>query len=148
MTNRFFVLTDASGVSSDSWYRLETFASTTSMALSQKYEGTTASGLTYMIAQSPDIPEELHEYIPYDVASKYYMTRRQDLKQAKAMANYFYTGDFDNPQRRGSSIKGGILATLQDLRERGRSNTNLVEMGGVSHINYMDNIWGTVLSAP
>lgn len=148
MENRFFVITDSSGNPIDNWYRIEDFTDTTHFELSRTYEGTTASSLNYIIAQSPEIPEELHEFIPYMVGSNYYMTRQKDLKQAKAFANYFYTGDYDNPNRRGSTIKGGVLAVLHDFKERGRDNSQLVEtMGGNDDINFVkDGIWGLTLS--
>ena len=148
MAGRFLVQSDSNGDPNDNWYKIDTFTDTTHVELIRNYSGTTASSLNYIIGQSPEIPEELHDFIPYDVASKYYMIWKKDFKQAKALANYFYTGDFDNPNRRGSTIKGGVLKTLQDLKERGRDNSQIVyTAGGEQETNFIkDGIWGITLS--
>lgn len=150
MENRFFAITDSSGNVIDNWYKIEDYTSTTAFELTQKYEGVTASGLNYVIAQSPDLPDELHPFIPYMVGSNYYMIRQKDLKQAKAFANYFYTGDYDNPNRNGSTIKGGVIAVLRDLKERGRDSSQIVETsGGGRYPDFInDGIWGLTVSAP
>ncbi len=149
MVGRWFALTTSDGVVSGNLYKVLSYTSSTSMQLTIPISESSGSGLTYMIFESPEIPEELHEYIQYRVASNYYMLRRKDREQANALLNFFYTGDYINPKRRGN-IKGGILATLKDLKERGRSNSQIVNMGPDRYeTNYITNsLWGSTYTAP
>ncbi|SRR5258708_3220678 len=148
MVNRWFSLTDANGISNGSWYRIGAYTSPTVLSLETYFQETTGSALTYLIGQSPEIPSEMHEFIPYRAAAVFYATRRKDPKQAQTMMNMFYTGDFDNTTRRGT-IRGGILGVIADLKERGRNNSQVVQMGEYRKFDLIkDNIWGVTLSAP
>lgn len=146
MVDRFLVLTTG-GVPYGNWYKIASYQSATQVTLSTIFTDlTTTSSLSYLIGQSPNIPDELHEFIPYRAASTYWQTRRKDNTQSSRFMNYFYTGDFDNPNRRGN-IRGGVLAVLNDLKMKGRSNSNLVETKGYDNPSYLTNqIWSTVLS--
>lgn len=144
MVGRWLVKT-TDDIPSGDWYKIVGYTSPTIITVNHTYTGSTVEGQAYMIAESPDIPDELHDFIPYRVASTYYALRRKDLVQSKAMLNFFYTGDFDNPNRRGN-IKGGILAVLKDLKERGHGNSQIIEMGNSNNSNYMrDGIWSLTL---
>lgn len=146
MEGRFFVLTNSSGIPKDYWYYFDDYTSTTVFELDRTYEGLSASSQSYLIGQSPNMPEELHEFIPIRVAATYYAQRRRDFTNANRLMNYFYTGDYENPRRTGR-IQGGILKSLRDMRERGRGNSQLVEIGGQTDMNFMrDGIWGLTLS--
>lgn len=146
MVDRFLALTTG-GIPYGNFYNIASYQSATQITLSTIFNDlTTSSGLSYVIGQSPNIPDELHEFIPYRVASAYWMTRRHDAVKASQYANYFYTGDFNNPNRKGN-VRGGVLAVLNDLKMKGRENSNLVEMGSYNPNNYITNtIWGTTLS--
>lgn len=145
MVNRWFAVTTG-GIPYQNFYRIGTFTDTTHLELDRKVIEATASGLSYLIGQSPEIPEELHEFIPYRVAAVYAKLRRKDDSTAQELLNFFYTGDFNNSARRGN-IRGGVLGVLHDLKERGRDNSQIVEMGDYpQHIDPITaQIWGTVL---
>lgn len=149
MVGRWLAVTDSSGIPSSNFYRIASYTDATHVELDRKVIETTASGQTYVIGESPEIPEELHEFIQYRVASIYYALRRKDMKQANALLNFFYTGDFENKERKGGSIKGGVLLVLKDLMQKGRSNSQLVETGGASSPSNIirDGIWGLELEA-
>ncbi len=146
MVGRVFrVEYDAGGYSN--WYRIETFTSTTSMELSRTFTDTAATTDSYRIGEAPNLPESLHEYIPYRAAAIYYQVRRKDAQQAKALMNYFYTGDFEDDRRKGK-VSGGVLGELQMLKERGRGNSQITytadQEGSYNYIR--DGIWGLTLS--
>lgn len=147
MVGRWFSLTDSNGVSNGNWYRISAFTSTTSITLESYFEEATVTGGTYIIGESPEIPEELHEFIPFRSSAVYYATRRRDLEQAQRMMNYYYTGDFNNPNRSGN-IRGGVLAVLKDLKENGRGNSQVTEMGPTPRINTIQlNNWSSTYTS-
>lgn len=147
MVDRWFTLTDSTSlIPNGDWYRLKTYTNTSSMELSRTYTGPSVEGSSFIIGQSPEIPEELHQYIPYKVGSIYWAIRRMDSKKGQELANYFFTGDLNNSNRSGK-MTGGVMATLNDLKNKGRGNTNLIETGGNYRRDYLtDTIWGTTLS--
>ena len=127
MVGRWFCETDSSGLTIGNWYRITSFASTTSLELESVFEETALSGSSYVIAQSPEILEELHQFIPYRAAATYYATIRKDTEQAQRLMNYFYTGDFYNLNR-GGGIKGGILGVINRYKNTGRSNSQIANI--------------------
>ena len=147
MIGSYFSLTDTvGGVMTGSWYRISGVTPSTSITLENFFSESSASTSPYVIAQSPDVPEELQEFIPYRAASVYYATRRRDVDQAQKLLNFYYTGDYANPKRKGN-IKGGVLAVLKDLQERGRGNSQLTEMAGINRPPILaGGIWATVVS--
>lgn len=149
MVNSWLAATDSNHVPNENFYRIASFTNATHIAVDRNIIDTTASGLTYIIGQSPEIPEELHQFIPYRVGATYYGLRRRNPTIAQELLNYYYTGDYNNSKREGE-IKGGVLSVLNDLLEKGRSNSGLVETGGSTA--YADIIrdasWTTLISAP
>lgn len=137
------------GVQSGNWYRILSVTSDTALELDRTWSDNALSASEYIIGQSPELPPELHEFIPYRAAASYYALRRKDMKAAQPLLNYFFTGDYNNTMREGNSIKGGVLFTLKDLAQRGRGNSNIVYMGDTVTQNYMrDGIFGLTLTAP
>ena len=107
------------------------------------FEGTTDSSSTYIIGESPEIPVELHELIPYRVSGIYYLTYRADPKKAKPFFNTFYTGDPHNDRREGK-IEGGLMGAINRYKTMGRDNSQLVQMGKRRFV-YGDQVWSIVL---
>lgn len=147
MVGSWLAITDSTGVPDGNFYRIATYTDATHIAVDRNVIDTTASGLTYVIGQSPEIPEELHQFIPYRVGSTYYGVRRRNPTLAQQYLNYFYTGDWNNGKRDGE-FTGGVLNVLADLLEKGRDNSGLVETGGgtdaIDVIRYAS--WTSVLS--
>lgn len=147
MVGRYFFITTSSGISSGSWYRIAGYTSSTELTLESYFEESTVSGGNYKIAESPNIPEELHEFLPYRAAAIYYQVRRRDEETAQRLLNFYYTGDFINSNRRGN-IRGGVLGVLQDLREKGRGNSQMVQMGSPHRLNrFQYDVWGSQVVA-
>jgi len=144
MIGRWFCQTDANAIPIGNWYRISAYTSATSITLESFFEESTLTGSTFVIAQSPELPEELHEYIPYRAAAAYYRGPRRDASRAQEYMNYFYTGDDGNPNR-GGGIKGGVLGVLNEYKNKGRSNNQLTRL----HINkngYIPEAWRTTLT--
>jgi hypothetical protein len=148
MVGRWFTPTDSDFVSNGNWYRVSGYTSATSLTIESYFEDSDLAAATYLIGQSPEVPMELHEYIPYRAAAIYYGTKRRDQKQAQRLLNFFYTGDFENTNREGN-FKSGVLGVLQGLKEKGRGNSQMTEMGMPEQGRSLgDGIWGTTISAP
>lgn len=108
------------------WYRITSFASTTSIELESVFEGTAVSGDSYIIGESPEIPTELHELLPHFAASKFYAGPRRNATKAQEHLNYFYMGDFFQTSRRMVNAQGGLLYAVRRYASGGRSNSRLV----------------------
>lgn len=126
------------------WYRISTFTSTTVIGLESSFEGASVSGSTFIIAESPEIPMELHEYIPYKAAASWYAGPRRDVKNAQSMLNYFWTGDFTNGSRDPSFVQGGLIYYKSQIRELGRDNSQLARKVRVRNNRFDER--GTILT--
>lgn len=148
MVGSWLATTDATrGIPNGNFYRIATWTDATHMTVDRNVIDTSASGLSFVIGQSPEIPEELHQFIPYRVGAAYYGLRRRNPTLAQQYLNYYYTGDYNNIEREGE-IKGGVINVLNDLLEKGRDNSGLVETGGSSAMADIirDASWTTIIS--
>lgn len=109
------------------WYRISAFTDTTHVTLETSYEGTTASGQTYTIGESPEIPEELHDTLSAGVVADYYAGLRQDVEKGTWWNNVFWTGDGNNSVRTGPNISGGVIGGTR--RYASRSNSKIIKRG-------------------
>lgn len=148
MVGMWIATTDTSGIPNGNSYRIATFTDTTHIAVDRNVIDASASGLSFIIGQSPEIPEELHQFIPYRVGAAYYGIRRRNPTLAQSYLNYFYTGDYNNTKREGE-FNGGVLNVLNDLLEKGRDNSGLVETGGSgSSVDIIrDASWTSIITA-
>ena len=120
MVGRWFVLTDGTNPK-DNWYRIASFTDTSNIELESVYEGSTSSGESYLIGEIPEIPPELHEIIPHGVAADFFAGPRKDFAAAQAHNNYFFTGDFNNSDRRLARAIGGLLGAKKRYSSRGET---------------------------
>lgn len=145
MAGRWFCEADSSGVPIGNWYRISSVTNGTTLTLETVFEETALSGSSYLIGQSPELPEELHEYIPFRAASVYYSTIRRDPKRAQELLNFFYTGDFGNPNR-GGGITGGVLGVISEYKNKGRGNSQLVSLHKNTSNSGRNEAWTTTLT--
>lgn len=148
MVGQWIATTDSTGTVNGNFYRISSYTNATHIAVDRNVIDTSVSGSTFVIGQSPEIPEDLHQFIPYRVAATYYAVRRRNPTLAQSYLNYFWTGDFYNERREGE-ISGGVLNVLRDLLNKGRSNSGLVETGGAtSTVDIIrDASWTSLISA-
>ena len=140
MVGRWFKVTG-----DEDWYRISAFSSTTSITLESAFEGSSVAGASYTIGESPEIPSDLHELIPYKAAAAYTATRRRDPVAAQAFLNYFWTGDFNNNTRIMKNAAGGLLAAIRDYNALGRENSRLVNHKHFVHSRF-DERWSGAVS--
>jgi len=148
MVGSWLATTDTNGIPNGNFYRVATYTDATHIAVDRNVIDTSASGLTFVIGQSPEVPEDLHQFIPYRVGAAYYGIRRRNPTLAQSYLNYYYTGDYNNANREGE-FNGGVLNVLNDLLEKGRDNSGLVETGGSTAMADIirDASWTTIISA-
>ena len=125
------------------WYKIAAFVANDELTLQTYYEGLSQSNITYVIGQSPEVPEELHKYIPFGAAADFYALRK-DFTAAQSMENYFYTGDFNNSSRKPSMARGGVIAAVSRYSTRG--NTSIVSRRKAT-VSRFDERWSTTLSS-
>jgi hypothetical protein len=109
------------------WYRITSRTSDTVITLESVFEGSTATTNTYVIGESPELPVELHEYIPWIAAATWHAGPRRDPEYAQTLLNYAWTGDFSNKSRELKNAAGGILNFIRMYKARGRNNSQLIQ---------------------
>jgi hypothetical protein len=125
------------------WYRIATYATATDLRLETYYEGFSVATATYLIGQTPELPDELHEVIPHGVAADFYSGPQKDFASAQFHNNYFWTGDFNNNSRDITKSTGGVLGAKK--RYLNRTNTSVVYRKHPGHSRF-DDRWSTTLS--
>jgi len=127
------------------WYKIGSFTSTTSLELAQEFDGTTASGLSYTIGESPDIPAEAHELLSFRAAARYFMGLKNNQAVGQFWENMFFTGDGVNRSRDPADAAGGLLGLKK--RYSRRSNSRVVRMRRRGDRDILvDKHWATVIS--
>lgn len=119
----WFSLADSNGESKGSWYRISSVTDATNLTLESFFEESTASGESYIIGESPELPEDLHDLLFQGAVADYYASFRQDLAKAQSWNNMFWTGDWSNSSR--VKVEGGLLNAI--LRYQDRDDSQLVK---------------------
>ncbi len=132
-------------VTEGNWYRIASYTSATAIDIESYFEGTGVSGDMYTIGQSPEIPPELHEYLPYKAAAAFYAGPRRDIEQAQAMLNYFYTGDLTNGRRNPQEAVGGVAWFRNQFRSYGMGNSGLTNRNQ-QQIQVFDERWRATIT--
>jgi hypothetical protein len=126
------------------WYRINSFTDADTITLESVFEGSTKAGDTYTIGEVPEIPPELCELIPHGVAADFYAGPRKDFAAAQAHNNYFWTGDFTNPQRNAKYAASGLLGAINLYSKRG---TSAVIDKNIGMKDLFDDRWTATLSS-
>jgi len=149
MDERWFSLADAtSGDSRGSWYRIGSFTSTTALELETVFEETTEAGASFIVGESPELPEEGHELCAHGALVDYFLGFRQSPNRAKVWSNMFWTGDPDIKRSQAElSSKpwagGGLLGLINDYRDR--DSSQLIKRGPSKEDPRMK-VWATTLT--
>lgn len=120
MVGRWFTITDTTSYGQGYWYRVTAYVSATQISLEEAYQGTTGSGLTYNIGESPEIPEEGHVILIDGVTADFYFGMRDDTGTAQSFENKFWTGDRNNASRRigDTDIAAGLIGLMNRYASR------------------------------
>lgn len=124
MVGRWLTVTDTSVPGQGYWYRIGTFTNGTSISLDTTWASSSASGASYRIGESPEIPEEGHAILAAGTASDFYSGLRNDVENATRFDNMFWTGQFNNSSRDTSdkNIVAGLIGMLRKYKDRERDN--------------------------
>lgn len=132
----------SSGSPRGNWYVIVSVGSDTELTLETFFEEGSESGANYIIGESPELPEDLHELLAYGALEDYYLSYRQSPAKARIWANMFWTGDSANDNRTMRGANGGLLGAIQ--RYTDRNNTQLIHRKRV--LRPSDIVWATTLS--
>jgi hypothetical protein len=125
------------------FYRVSDVTGNTALTLESYFEGLDVSGGTYLIGESPEIPPELHVFIPYRVASQYFSGFRKDALMAQYWNNMFWTEDGQNNSRGIDEAHGGLLGAKKRYSKRSISRV-VKKSPNISA--FTDRIWATTIS--
>jgi len=116
----WFSLSDSNGEPRGSWYRIGTVDSATVATLETFFEEPTDSGATYIIGQSPELPEEAHKLLSIGAISDFYAYKQKDLDSAIRFDNLFWSGNYNVTalQARKDKDYGGLLALIDAYEDR------------------------------
>lgn len=149
MVGRWIVVTDTTVPGQGYFYRINHFTSATQIELDSVWNGTTTSGITgYLIGESPEIPEDLHMYLPDGITGGYLKDVRKDIPNATAFLNSFYTGDLTNPSRKedDENILGGLIGGMKAYGDR--EDQRIVDRNEDSNTNWLRlEPWGAHLTS-
>ena len=117
----WFSLADSNGESKGDWYRISGVTDADTLTLESFYEETTAATQNYIIGESPELPEDLHELPAYGAVADYYASFRQDLTKAQGWNNMFWSGDWSQTSRDPDIVAGGLVKGVQRYEDRDES---------------------------
>lgn len=117
----WFSLTDSNGESRGDWYRVSSITDDDTLEFTSVFEEPTESGATYLIGQSPELPEDMHELLAYGALADYFGMKRQSQVKAQGYSNMFWTGEWTNASRREENASGGLLNAIKMYRDRDTS---------------------------
>jgi hypothetical protein len=123
MVGRWFTITDPTEPGQGYFYRLLTYTSSSVMQLYSNYQGSTGTGYTYNIGETPEIPEEMHICLVHGVTADYYANIKNDESSAARWENRFWTGDPANASRNfgDSNVIGGLIGGMSKYEDRNES---------------------------
>lgn len=145
MVGRWFTVTDPTLSGQGYWYRVNAYTDATHIQLDNPYTGSTGTGVTYRIGESPELPEEGHQVLTDGVTAGYYANVRKDLTTAALFYNKFWTGDPNNNSRQegNSKISAGLIGMMN--RYANRDNTRIItRRPKLNPLNFK--VWATSIS--
>ena len=124
MVGRWFSVTDATEPGQGYWYRVLSYNSATSLTLFRPWQGNTGSGYTYVIGETPELPEEGHITLAHGVTADFYANLKNDEATAARWENRFWTGDPSNPSRKfgDNDVLGGVIGMVNKYEDRNESH--------------------------
>ena len=124
MVGRWFTVTDLATPGQGYWYRIASVTDSTHLELETYWASDTATGISYRIGETPEMPEEGHSMLPFGTASDFYAGLRNDADNAARFDNMFWTGTYINTSRNmdDKNITGGLIGILRKYKDRERDN--------------------------
>lgn len=103
-----------------SWYKLGSITDSANFELETYYEETTESGASYIIGQTPEIPEEGHKLLAIGAIADFYLLKQKDTETGTRFENIFWTGapNITPLQAEGKKNLGGLLGLIETYKDR------------------------------
>ncbi len=121
----WFCLSDSAGEPRGSFYRIDSIsAGTAAFELETYFEEATEATPTYIVGQSPEIPEEGHELLGIGAVSDFYGLKKGDSKKQKEFNNMFWTGSPNVTPlqaRKTDMDAGGLIGLIAAYEDRDSS---------------------------
>ncbi len=123
MVGRWFSVTDPTEPGQGYWYRVLSYTDATNITLYNPYQGTTGAGFSYVIGETPEIPEEMHIALVHGATADFYANIKNDEASAARWENRFWTGDPSNNSRDfgDSKVIGGLIGAMAKYEDRNES---------------------------
>jgi len=144
MVGRWLSAANTLGEPTGNWYKITAFTSATVITLQSFFEEVSITSNGFIIGESPELPTELHQFIPLHTASTYMLTRRRDSSKAREFMNWAMTGNPAN-DRRDTSVKQGIMGVVNKYRLMGRGATQLIRQKKHRYSRFQET-WTTTLT--
>jgi len=149
MVGRWLEVTDTTVPGQGYFYRINHFTSTTQVELDSLWQGATTSGITgYRIGETPEIPEDLHMYLPDGITGGYLKDVRKDMENSQSFLNSFWTGDTFNTSRKedDEDVSGGLIGGMKAYSDR--EDQRIVSRDESNNINFLRwEPWGVTLKS-
>lgn len=119
----WFTLTDSGGEPRGTPYKILSITDSANFELETYFEETTESGVTYLVGQIPEIPEEGQLLPAIGAISDFYGLKQKDMETATKFDNRFWTGNYNvTPlQAKKDGDYGGLLALADSYKDRDQS---------------------------
>ena len=119
----WFSLTDSNGEPRGSWYKIGSITDSANFELETYFEEATEATPTYVVGQSPEIPEEGHDLLAIGAISDFYAMKQKDLETATRFDNFFWSGNYNVTalQAKKDGDYGGLLALIDAYKDRDHS---------------------------
>lgn len=123
MVGRWFTITDTTIPGRGYWARIGGYTNGTTLTLETDWWAATTVASTYIIGESPEMPEEGHSMLPYGTAADFYAGLRSDTTKAAYFDNMFWSGSGANSSRdlNDKNITSGLIGLLRKYKDRERS---------------------------
>lgn len=122
MAGRWFTVTNTATPGRGYWYRIASVTDSTHLELETDWAASDVTGTTYLIGESPEIPEEGHAMLAMGTASDFYAGLRNDPDNAARFDNMFWTGSYTQTSRDvdDKNIIGGLIGLRRKYKDRER----------------------------
>jgi len=107
------------------WYQIDKTMTTRRFELTTIYDGNTIQGTDdFVIGDCPDLPDDLIHCLPNYAASKYFLSKQQNLPMSQTFLNLFWNGSPPDPNQAGNQrTNDGVTAYINHYMVSGRDNT-------------------------
>ena len=96
------------------WYRIASFTSTSVIELESVYEGSSGSSLSYVIGESPELPDEAHILLSYGTTADYFRGPRKDPETANSWESMYIRGRDEVKKRYASRSNKRLIKRNMD----------------------------------